>query len=156
IRKRFKANFSRLAEQFTHYFTRLFGGGHASLELTEDIEGTYGIAIKASPKGKRLTSIAALSGGERAMAGVALLAAILRVNPSPFVVLDEIDAALDEANSGRLAGILAELAEQSQLIVITHNRQTMRAAAVLFGVTTGEHHASHLISMRLEDATALA
>ena len=90
------------------------------------------------------------------MAGVALLAAILRVNPSPFVVLDEIDAALDEANSGRLASILEELQEQSQLIVITHNRQTMHAARVLFGVTMNEHHVSHLLSMRFEDASALA
>ena len=87
---------------------------------------------------------------------MALVAAIMRVNPSPFVVLDEIDAALDEANSGRLAGILTELQQYSQLIVITHNRQTMKAARVLFGVTINEHHISHLISMRLEQATQLA
>jgi chromosome segregation protein len=87
---------------------------------------------------------------------VALLAAILRVNPSPFVVLDEIDAALDEANSGRLANILEELQDHSQLIVITHNRQTMHAARVLFGVTINDHHVSHLLSMRLEEATQLA
>jgi chromosome segregation protein len=156
IRSRFKDNFQALSMQFSTYFARLFEGGSASLELTEADDGAYGIIIKASPKGKRLTSIAALSGGERALAGVALLAAILRVNPSPFVVLDEIDAALDEANSGRLAGILAELKEHSQLIVITHNRQTMQAARVLFGVTINEHHVSHLLSLRLEDATALA
>ncbi len=156
IRTRFRANFQSLAEQFSLYFTRLFSGGTASLELTEDETGAYGITIKASPKGKRLSNIAALSGGERALAGVALLAAILRVNPSPFVVLDEIDAALDEANSGRLAAILAELSEHSQLIVITHNHQTMSAARVLFGVTTSEHHVSRLISMRLGEATRLA
>ncbi|MDF2461746.1 MAG: chromosome segregation protein, partial [Candidatus Saccharibacteria bacterium] len=155
IRLRFKQNFAKLADQFSAYFHRLFGGGTAALELTETPEG-YGINIKASPKGKRLSTITSLSGGERALAGVALLAAILRVNPSPFVVLDEIDAALDEANSGRLAGILDELQEQSQLIVITHNRQTMQAARVLFGVTINEHHVSHLLSMRLEDATQLA
>ena len=156
IRERFKTNFASLGEQFTAYFARLFAGGTASLELTETEDGSYGIIIKASPAGKRLASIAALSGGERALAGVALLAAILRVNPSPFVVLDEIDAALDEANSGRLSAILEELQEQSQLIVITHNRQTMRAARVLFGVTINEHKVSHLISMRLEEATQLA
>jgi chromosome segregation protein len=156
IRSRFKDNFHALAAQFATYFARLFEGGTASLELTEDAEGTYGITIKASPAGKRLTSIAALSGGERSLAGVALLAAILRVNPSPFVVLDEIDAALDEANSGRLAGILTELKEHSQLIVITHNRQTMQAAHVLFGVTINEHHVSRLLSLRLEQATQLA
>jgi chromosome segregation protein len=156
IRERFKANFQTLAEQFSAYFTQLFGGGSASLTLQTGPDDTYGIEIKASPKGKRLTNLQTLSGGERALAGVALLAAILRVNPSPFVVLDEIDAALDEANSGRLAAILGELQEHSQLIVITHNRQTMNAARVLFGVTTGEHHTSRILSMKLEDATVLA
>ena len=156
IRGRFKENFQALADQFKLYFARLFDGGTASLELAEAEDGAYGITIKASPSGKRLATIAALSGGERALAGVALVAAIMRVNPSPFVVLDEIDAALDEANSGRLAGILTELQQYSQLIVITHNRQTMKSARVLFGVTINEHHISHLISMRLEQATQLA
>ena len=156
IRTRFKENFASLSDNFGRYFTRLFEGGMAALELEEGQEGEYGILIKASPKGKRLTSLNALSGGERAMAGVALLAAILSVNPSPFVVLDEIDAALDEANSGRLAVILEELQSQSQLIVITHNRQTMRSAKVLFGVTMDQHHVSRLLSLRLEEATTLA
>jgi chromosome segregation protein len=156
IRERFKANFQSLADQFSAYFTRLFGGGSASLTLQTGPDGSYGVEIKASPKGKRLSNLQTLSGGERALAGVALLAAILRVNPSPFVVLDEIDAALDEANSGRLSQILQELQAQSQLIVITHNRQTMNAARVLFGITTGEHHSSRLLSIKLEDATALA
>ncbi|HSX02676.1 MAG TPA: AAA family ATPase [Candidatus Saccharimonadia bacterium] len=156
IRERFKQNFQALAGQFSAYFTRLFGGGAASLELEEQPDGAYGILIKATPKGKRPVSLSALSGGERAMAGVALLAAILSVNPSPFIVLDEIDAALDEANSGRLADILAELADRSQLIVITHNRQTMKAAKVLFGVTMNSHHVSHLLSLQLDEASALA
>ena len=156
IKARFKDNFARLSEAFATAFARLFGGGTAALELEEQADGAYGIAIKVSPKGKRLASLSALSGGERAMAGVALLAAILRVNPSPFVVLDEIDAALDEANSGRLADILEELSAHSQLIIITHNRQTMKAARVLFGVTMNDHHISHLLSLHLEEATALA
>jgi chromosome segregation ATPase len=156
IRTRFKENFASLSDHFTSFFTRLFEGGTAALEIEEGIDGEYGILIKASPKGKRLTNLNALSGGERAMAGVALLAAILSVNPSPFVVLDEIDAALDEANSGRLALILEELQGQSQLIVITHNRQTMRSAKALFGVTMDEHHVSRLLSLRLEEATTLA
>ncbi|MDB5179268.1 MAG: smc [Patescibacteria group bacterium] len=156
IKVRFKENFQALSAQFKTYFERLFGGGSASLELDEGEDGNYGVAIKANPKGKRLTQLASLSGGERALAGVALLAAILRVNPSPFVVLDEVDAALDEANSTRLADILEELGAHSQLIIITHNHQTMRAARVLFGITANEHHASHLISLRLEEATALA
>ena len=156
IRSRFKANFASLSEHFSRYFTRLFAGGSAALELEEGADGEYGILIKASPKGKRLTNLNALSGGERAMAGVALLAAILSVNPSPFVVLDEIDAALDETNSGRLATILDELQNRSQLIVITHNRQTMRSAKALFGVTMDENHVSRLLSLRLEEATTLA
>ena len=156
IRVRFKDNFASLASHFSRYFVQLFHGGAASLELEEDEEGNYGIVIKANPKGKRAASLAAMSGGERALAGVALLAAILRVNPSPFVVLDEIDAALDEANSTRLADILEELQQHSQLIVITHNRQTMTAARVLFGVTMNDAHVSHLLSLQLEEATALA
>ena len=156
IRARFNDSFQALAEQFSLYFGRLFEGGKASLELSEGEGSSYGITIKASPAGKRVSAIAALSGGERALAGVALVAAIMRVNPSPFVVLDEIDAALDEANSGRLAAILSELKQYTQLIVITHNRQTMEAAKVLFGVTMNEHNISHLISMRLEQATQLA
>ncbi|MBW4061163.1 AAA family ATPase [Candidatus Saccharibacteria bacterium] len=156
IGDRFRANFERLDAEFGRQAARLFDGGSAGLSLVEDDTGEYGIQIKLSPKGKRLGSLAALSGGERAMAGVALLAAILVVNPSPFVVLDEIDAALDDANSGRLADIMEELATKSQLIVITHNRQTMKAARVLFGVTMNEHHVSYLLSLHLEQATQLA
>jgi chromosome segregation ATPase len=156
IRARFKENFQALSEQFSLYFGRLFEGGTATLQLSEGEDSSYGITIKASPAGKRLASIAALSGGERALAGVALVAAIMKVNPSPFVVLDEIDAALDESNSGRLAKILTELQQYSQLIVITHNRQTMKVARVLFGVTLTDQHISSLISMRLEQATQLA
>ncbi len=156
IRDRFKQNFEQLSQHFGEYFSRLFDGGRASLSLVRNPDGDYGIAIQATPKGKRLTSVGALSGGERALAGTALIAAILRTSSSPFVVLDEIDAALDESNSTRLAEILAELHEHSQLVVITHNRQTMRAAGVIFGVTTDARHASRILSMRLEDADKLA
>ena len=155
-RERFKVNFDRLGQEFSLQANRIFDGGQAGLTLIEDDDGQFGIQIKVSPKGKRLANLAALSGGERAMAGVALLASILKVNPSPFVVLDEIDAALDDANSCRLGDIMTELAEQSQLIVITHNRQTMKAARVLFGVTMNDSHVSHLLSLRLEQATELA
>ena len=156
IRDRFKTNFARLSEEFGRAFNRLFEGGTATLELETGTDGEYGVIIKASPKGKRVSSLNALSGGERAMAGVALLAAIITVNPSPFVVLDEIDAALDEANAGRLASILDDLQVRSQLIVITHNRQTMRSAKALFGVTMDQDHVSRLLSVRLEEASALA
>jgi chromosome segregation ATPase len=156
IEDRFKINFERLGEEFSRQIARLFEGGEASLLLVEDENSQYGIQIKLSSKGKRLSSLASLSGGERAMAGVALLAAILVVNPSPFVVLDEIDAALDDANSTRLAEIMEELAAKSQLIVITHNRQTMKAARVLFGVTMSPLHVSNLLSLHLEQATQMA
>jgi chromosome segregation protein len=156
VQTRFRENFARLNTEFARQAERLFAGGNAGLELTEDDDGKYGIVIKLNPKGKRLASLAALSGGERALAGVALLAAILAVNPSPFIVLDEIDAALDDANAGRLSEIMATLAATSQLIVITHNRQTMKAAKVLFGVTMNDHHVSHLLSLHLEEATQLA
>jgi len=155
IQDRFKSNFATLSTEFGKYFTRLFGGGTAKLVLERD-GSEYGISIMVSPKGRHSASLAALSGGERALAGVALLAAILHTNPSPFVVLDEIDAALDEANSSHLASILRELASHTQLIVITHNRQTMHAARVLFGITMDEQNASNLLSMRLEEATQMA
>ena len=156
IRISFEAGFVSISEHFSRYFERLFGGGSAALKLERSATGEYGIEIKASPKGKRLSSLNTLSGGERSLTGVALLAAILATNPSPFIVLDEIDAALDEANSNRLAAILVELNHHSQLIVITHNRQTMAAAGVLFGVTLNDNHVSSLLSLRLEGARQLA
>lgn len=156
IRDRFKQNFDQLSVHFSEYFNLLFHGGAAALALTRGQDGEYGVGIQVSPNGKRPTSIGALSGGERALAGTALIAAILRSSPSPFVVLDEIDAALDESNSTRLSEIFAQLRQISQVIVITHNRQTMQAADVIFGVTTDEHHTSRIISMRLEEADKLA
>jgi chromosome segregation ATPase len=156
IRSSFETAFAAISEQFSHYFERLMDGGQAALKLERSESGDYGITIKASPKGKRLSSLNALSGGERALTGVALLAAILATNPCPFIVLDEIDAALDEANSSRLATILKDLSRHSQLIVITHNRQTMAAAKVLFGVTLSDNHVSRLLSLRLEAARELA
>jgi len=155
IRSKFEVAFSNIAEHFGGYFQQLFGGGQASLQLTTD-HGIYGIEIKAVPPGKRVEGLAMLSGGERAMTGIALLAAILRVNPSPFVVLDEVDAALDEANSARFASILKDISGQSQLLVITHNRQTMQAAHTLYGVTMDEYHVSKLLSVKLAEAKELA
>jgi chromosome segregation protein len=156
IHERFETAFEDISEHFSKYFKRLFGDGRAKLTLTKDETSNYGIDISAIPRGKRVENLNMLSGGERALTGIALLAAILAVNPSPFVVLDEVDAALDEANSGRFSEILAELAEKSQLIVITHNRQTMQSAHTLFGVTMDDNHASRLLSLRLEEAAAMA
>ena len=114
--------------------------------------GLAGIEIQATPPGKKIGSISMLSGGERALTAIALICAIISANPSPFVVLDEVDAALDEANSQRLAKILDELSHKTQFIVITHNRATMRRANILYGVTMGNDGVSKLLSIKLEEA----
>ncbi|PLX26690.1 hypothetical protein C0583_06685 [Candidatus Parcubacteria bacterium] len=113
--------------------------------------GLAGIEIKATPPGKKITSISMLSGGERALTAIALICAIISSNPSPFVVLDEVDAALDEANSERLAKILDELSHKTQFIVITHNRASMRRANILYGVTMGDDGISKLLSVKLDE-----
>ncbi|NTW22529.1 AAA family ATPase [Candidatus Falkowbacteria bacterium] len=117
--------------------------------------GLAGIEIQATPPGKKIKSVAMLSGGERALTAIALICAIINVNPSPFVVLDEVDAALDEANSERLAKILDDLSYKTQFIVITHNRASMRRANVLYGVTMGDDGVSKLLSIKLEEARAI-
>ena len=114
--------------------------------------GLAGIEIQATPPGKKIASISMLSGGERALTAIALISAIISANPSPFVVLDEVDAALDEANSERLAEILDDLSHKTQFIVITHNRASMRRANILYGVTMGDDGVSKLLSVKLEEA----
>ena len=114
--------------------------------------GLAGIEIQATPPGKKIQSISMLSGGERALTAIALISAIISANPSPFVVLDEVDAALDEANSERLAKILDDLSHKTQFIVITHNRASMRRASILYGVTMGDDGVSKLLSVKLEEA----
>lgn len=116
--------------------------------------GLAGIEIQATPPGKKIKSISMLSGGERALTAIALISAIISANPSPFVILDEVDAALDEANSERLAKILDDLSHKTQFIVITHNRASMLRAAVLYGVTMQDDGVSKLLSIKLEDAKA--
>lgn len=118
--------------------------------------GVAGIDITATPPGKRIKSIAMLSGGERALVAIALLCAIISSSRSPFVVLDEVDAALDEANSVRFAEILKDLARETQFIVVTHNRYTMERAAMIYGVTMGDDGVSKLLSLKLEEANAVA
>lgn len=117
--------------------------------------GLAGIEIQAVPPGKKIKSVAMLSGGERALTAIAMICAIISANPSPFVVLDEVDAALDEANSERLAKILDELSHKTQFIVITHNRASMRRANILYGVTMGDDGVSKLLSIKLEEAKAV-
>lgn len=146
----FMDTFNAVAENFDLMFRRLFGGGKAQISLTNpnDLLET-GIDITAQPPGKRLQDLTLLSGGERALAATALIFALLMAKPSPFVVMDEVDAPLDETNVERFALVLKEFAANSQFIVITHNRATMEAADSLYGVTMEEPGVSKMISVRL-------
>ncbi|HEY4753356.1 MAG TPA: AAA family ATPase, partial [Candidatus Limnocylindrales bacterium] len=157
IATQFRTTFARLEVAFDRRFSQLFGGGFAKLTLTDPNDlGSTGIEITARPPGKKPQALAMLSGGERALTAVALLFAMLEVRPAPFCVLDEVDAALDEANVGRFTDALRELTEQTQFIVITHNRGTIESADALYGVTVGDDSVSRVISLRLEEAQAIA
>ena len=157
IADHFRTTFEALETAFAARFEQLFGGGFARLSLTDPTDlGATGIEIVARPPGKKPQALAMLSGGERALTAVALLFAMLEVRPVPFCVLDEVDAALDEANVGRFADSLRSLAHQTQFIVITHNRGTIEAADALYGVTVGDDSVSRVISLRLDEAQALA
>ncbi len=182
IKKQFDTSFDRINEEFARYFRTLFNGGQAKLILQRDVvpeepedeeeeddqkdeekqevrrkigmpaRVVSGIEIQAQPPNKKVKSITMLSGGERAMTAIALISAIIASNPSPFVVLDEVDAALDEANSARFAKIVAHLAEKTQFVTITHNRTTMEHSQVLYGVTMGDDGISKLLSIKMEEA----
>jgi len=176
-KKRDKA-FKQIKKEFARYFELLFEGGKADLvelygEVDEEVDDEevivevkpvrkrgdkllMGIDVVACPPGKKIKNLQALSGGERTLTSLALLCAVLYTNPSPFVVLDEVEAALDEANTERFNKILHELAVQSQFIVITHNRVTMHAADALYGVTMGNEGISHLLSVKLSEAEKVA
>ena len=150
IAEQFSATFQAVDREFGVFFQRLFDGGQASLRTSDDPEEP-GIDIYARPPGKRIGSLAQLSGGERALTATALLLAILRVKPAPFCVLDEVDAALDERNVGRFTEALRELTDRTQFIVVTHNRKTIEAADTLYGVSMDEGGTSKVLSMRLAD-----
>ncbi|NTW89393.1 MAG: AAA family ATPase, partial [Candidatus Moranbacteria bacterium] len=173
IEKEFSDAFEEIAKKFEHYFSLIFNGGKAELirtkpkskavatdedgeTLEEDtIPEVAGIEISACPPGKKITSLSVLSGGERSLTSLALLFAIISHNPPPFAVLDEVEAALDEANSKRFSKVLSELSERTQFIVISHNRETMRQAELLYGVTMGDDGASQVLSLHLEEAERL-
>jgi chromosome segregation protein len=149
-RTRFKKTFEQVSAHFSENFPRLFGGGKASLELLEsDDILEAGIDIMAMPPGKRLQNVNLLSGGEKTMTALALLVALFQVRPSPFFLLDEVDAALDDANVGRFNGLIADLAEFSQFLVITHNKRTIEVADVLYGVTMEKKGVSKLVAVEL-------
>lgn len=154
----FQTTFEAVAEEFSAAFTHLFGGGSARLALVasdgEENQGTRrGVEILAQPPGKRQMHLQLLSGGERALTAAALLFAILKHHPRPFCVMDEVDAALDEANVVRFREVLLDLGTRTQFIVVTHNRGTVEVADTLYGVSMGEEGASHVLSLRFVEGT---
>jgi chromosome segregation protein len=151
MRTRFNDAFSALNGEFSRVFEVMLRGGDAALELTED----GGVGVRARLPGKRTRSSASFSGGERALVASSLLFGMLRLRPTPFVVLDEVDAALDESNVDRYVAALRDISVRTQVIIVTHNRATMEAADVLYGVTMDDEGVSHLLSLRL-DAYAAA
>jgi chromosome segregation protein len=153
MEREFRKTFDAVALEFREAFTRLFGGGSARLTLTDpsDLTGT-GIDIEARLPGRREQGLAVLSGGERSLTAAALIFALMKVSPTPFCVLDEVDAMLDDANVIRFREMLVELSGKTQFVVITHNRQTVQASEVIFGVTMGSDSASQVISLRLDEA----
>ena len=148
-RTRFEDTFNRINDGLKAKFPKLFGGGHAYLELVGDDVLSAGVAVMARPPGKRNSSIHQLSGGEKALTAVALVFSIFLIKPSPFCILDEVDAPLDEANVDRYNEIVREMTDRSQFIVITHNKRTMEAADNLYGVTMQEPGVSKLVNVNL-------
>ncbi len=165
LEKRFTSGIKDINNEFNNFFNVLFRGGNAELKLVkvsnknqdeQESENEFGVEIMARLPRKKVSSLDALSGGERALVSIALIFAMSAVNPPPFIILDETDAALDEANSKRYADMVRELSKKSQLILITHNRETMSAAHNLYGITMGADGISRLLSVKLEDAYAVA
>jgi chromosome segregation protein len=153
MEREFRKTFDAVAREFRSIFTRLFGGGSARLILTEpdDLTGT-GIDIEARLPGRRTQGLSLLSGGERSLTATALVFSLLKVSPTPFCVLDEVDAMLDEANVGRFRELLRELSLDTQFVIVTHNRNTVQAADVIYGVTMGRDSSSQVISLKLDEA----
>ena len=150
--ERFKETYDVVNKQFSEVFAAMFGGGSAHLELS--LPGRYletGVEIIAQPPGKKERVLTLLSGGERALTAAALLFALLEVRPSPFVILDEIEAALDEANVERFASFIKQYTDKTQFIIISHRKGTMEAATVLYGITMDANGVSKQVSVRLSD-----
>ena len=152
MEKQFRENFELLNIYFGETFTRLFGGGRAELKLSDpsDVLGC-GIEIIAQPPGKKLQMLSLLSGGERALTAVAILFAMLRLKPTPFCILDEIEAALDDANVGYYADYLRDFTRTTQFVVVTHRKGTMERCDALYGVAMEEKGVSKMVSVQLKD-----
>ncbi len=154
MKSEFHKTFGLVADEFPRMFNRLFGGGSARLVLTDpdNIHDT-GIDINARLPGRREQELTLLSGGERSLTAVALIFALLKISPTPFCVLDEVDAALDETNVGRFRELLEELSKEIQFILVTHNRNTVQAANVIYGITMGRDSSSQMVSLRLDEVS---
>src|SRR5205823_4935978 len=151
-RKLFTETFAAIRTNFQELFRKLFGGGMADIVLEDENDILEcGIEIIARPPGKELRSISLMSGGEKTLTAVALLLAIFRSKPSPFCILDEVDAALDEANIGRFTSVLRDFLDRSHFIIVTHSKRTMSVADVLYGVTMQESGISKRVAVRFED-----
>ena len=157
-KKRFEETFAMVNERFQTLFPRLFQGGRAELRLSQDHQDLFqsGVELLVQPPGKKLSHIGLLSGGEKAMAAVAFIFSIFLVKPSPFCILDEVDAPLDDLNTERFHRLLSEMVNRTQFILITHNRRTMEKADLLYGVTMQEPGVSQLVSVRLSESLKLA
>jgi chromosome segregation protein len=155
-RTRFQETFDRVNAGLKEKFPRLFGGGHAYLELTGEESSVAGVSVMARPPGKRNSTISQLSGGEKALTAVALVFAIFDLNPAPFCLLDEVDAPLDENNVGRFCDIVKDMSRNVQFIFITHNKSTMELASQLVGVTMNEPGVSRLVAVDVDEAVRMA
>lgn len=155
-RNRFRETYERVDHGFQQLFPRLFGGGHASLDLTDEDLLETGVSVMARPPGKRNSSIHLLSGGEKALTAVALVFAIFELNPAPFCMLDEVDAPLDDANVGRFCELVRSMSDRVQFVFISHNKVTMEIADHLVGVTMHEPGVSRLVSVDVDEAVRLA
>lgn len=166
LHERFVSGIDKISVEFNRFFTLMFGGGSASLKVVDVINKTQddeeesikeqGVELSVSLPNKRVKGLNMLSGGERALVSIAVIFAMSQVNPPPFIILDETDAALDEANSRRYGDMIEELAKRSQLVLITHNRETMSRAGILYGVTMGGDGVSKLLSVKFDEAAAVA
>jgi chromosome segregation protein len=155
-RTRFKETFDNANQGLGRLFPRLFGGGHAYLELEGEDLLASGVTVMARPPGKKNSSIHLLSGGEKALTAVALVFAIFELNPAPFCLLDEVDAPLDDANVGRFSQIVKEMSEHVQFVIITHNKTTMETMHQLTGVTMHEPGVSRMVAVDIDEAVKLA
>jgi chromosome segregation protein len=156
MQSQFQKTFDAVAEEFRKIFNRLFSGGTARLVLTnaEDLSNA-GVEIEVRLPGRRTHGLSLLSGGERSLTAAALVFALLKTSPTPFCVLDEVDAMLDEVNIGRFGDLLAELSAKTQFVVVTHNRNTVQVADVIYGVTMNRDSTSQVISLRLDEVADL-